>query len=49
MCGNTSLTVTQKSYVPQYQILLQRRTGAMASVKHIPHQRDLGTFGMIRV
>ena len=37
MCGNASFTVTNKSRVSQYQILLQQRTSAMASLNHITH------------
>ena len=49
MDGNTLLWVTQKACVSQGQLLLQRTTGTVTSVKNMSHQRDFGKICMIRV
>ena len=44
MDGNTLLWVTQKACVSQDQLLLQRTTSNIKSVKNMSYQRDFGFF-----
>ena len=49
MCGDKSIQVTQKAYVPHYHKFLQHITWTMSSVNTMKHQRAFRKSFMIRV